>query len=132
MTKTKLAWRLKSLPTPDEVRELFKDKIITQEEAREILFSQETEIEVDKKSLESEIKFLRELVDKLANGNYSRTIEIVREVERPWRRYPWYEPYVVWCNSSGGTFTVTNSGTSNLATGQYTTSTSDFSSIKTF
>ena len=103
-TKMKLNWRLSKLPTPDEVRELVKDKVITQDEAREILFSQETEEERDKNSLESEIKFLRELVDKLAKGNFSRS----------------------------GTFTVTNSGASDLATGQYTTSTSDFSSIKTF
>jgi hypothetical protein len=48
---TKLVWRLGKLPSPDEVRELVKDKIITQEEAREILFSQEDEIARDEKSL---------------------------------------------------------------------------------
>ena len=57
MTK-KIVWRLSKLPTADELRELVKDKIITQEEAREILFNLETEEERDKKSLESEIKFL--------------------------------------------------------------------------
>ena len=46
-----LKWRLSKLPTPDEVRELVKDKIITQDEAREILFSQETDEERDKDSL---------------------------------------------------------------------------------
>ena len=50
MTK-KLNWRLSKLPTPDEVRELVKDKIITQEEAREILFKEDTKEERNKEEL---------------------------------------------------------------------------------
>jgi hypothetical protein len=36
----KLVWRLSKLPTPSELTELVKEKIITQEEAKEILFSE--------------------------------------------------------------------------------------------
>lgn len=95
MTK-KLVWRLGKLPSPDEVRELVKDKIITQEEAREILFSSETEEERDKKSLEDEIKFLRELVSKLSNNQTTRIIETIKEVETPYRKIHWFKPYQDW------------------------------------
>ena len=91
MTK-KLVWRLGKLPSPDEVRELVKDKIITQEEAREILFSQETEEDRDKGSLKEEIKFLRELVQKLSNR--STIIETIKYIEKPYTNLGWYQPYV--------------------------------------
>ena len=58
MTKTKLIWRLNKLPTTEELRELVKDKIITNEEARDILFNFESEEDRDSESLKSEIKFL--------------------------------------------------------------------------
>lgn len=95
MTK-KLTWRLSKLPTPDEVRELVKDKIITQEEAREILLNEEDVDERSKESLEKEIKFLKELVDKLSNNNKSIIIEKIKEVEVPYRRWDFYYPYQEW------------------------------------
>ncbi len=98
MTK-KIKWRLSNLPTPDEVRELVKDKIITQEEAREILFSQEDEKVRDSKSLESEIKFLRELVDRLSKSNPVQILETIRYVEKPYQRWDWYKPYTQWENN---------------------------------
>lgn len=98
MTK-KLSWRLSKLPTPDEVRELVKDKIITQEEARDVLFSSETEKERDEKSLKSEIEFLRELIEKMS-GSRDRTIEIIRQAQVPYHKYEWYPQYAVWCSSS--------------------------------
>lgn len=131
MTKKNLVWRLGKLPSPDEVRELVKDKIITQEEARDILFSQETEEERDKKSLESEIKFLRELVDKLSQNNQTRVVEVIKEIKVPYVRWQWYQPYqnwgdnIVYC-ASGNTL---YSGTTNSSgTGENCT----FSAIKTF
>lgn len=109
MTK-KLVWRLGKLPSPDEVRELVKDKIITQEEAREVLFKEESENDRDTKSLEEEIKFLRTLVEKLSTSS-SRIVEVIKEVHRPWQTYPWYQPYNTWtCVTSG-------SNTSGLAAG---------------
>jgi hypothetical protein len=132
MTK-KFTWRLSKLPTPDELRELVKDKIVTQEEAREILFNQEEESERDEASLKSEIKFLRELIDKLTKDQ-NRVVEIIREVERPYIKWHWYQPYQNWgdsivlCNgqitvsSSNGTYLTASSTSGNYA----------FTAIKTF
>ncbi len=105
MKKKKITWRLSKLPAPDELRELVKDKIITQEEARGVLFKEVEEIEGDRdvKSFESEIKFLRELVEKLSKGN-TQIIETIRTIEVPYIRDRWYQPY---CHWSGGTSNIT-------------------------
>lgn len=55
----RLRWRLSNLPTVEELRDLVKDKIITQDEAREILFSKEAE---DISSLKKEVEVLRRIV----------------------------------------------------------------------
>lgn len=129
MTKT-LNWRLSKLPTPDEVRELVKDKIITQEEARDILFSKEEQEDRDKKSLESEIKFLRELVERLSQNNRSAIYETVKYIEKPYIRWNWYKPYGVWC---GDNMNVTTNGNNLLAQAQsMSTQAVNFSDIKTF
>ena len=137
MTK-KLNWRLSKLPTPDEVRELVKDKIITQDEARGILFSSETEEERDKKSLESEIKFLRELVEKLSSSK-TTIIETIREVQKPYHQYAWYKPYEVWCSASNSLNPANSTTTSTSAfycgsddTVYTASSGSNFSAIATF
>jgi len=108
MTK-QLKWRLGKLPTPDEVLKLVNDKLITKEEARDILFNEEVETERDKESLEAEIKFLRDLVEKLSQ-NRTNTIEIIKQVEVPYYQYHWYKPYEVWCSNSNTTFTTLSSG----------------------
>ncbi len=140
--KKQLVWRLGKLPTPAEVSELVKDKIITQEEAKEILFSSEDEIVRDKKNLESEIKFLRELVDKLSSGNTTRIVEVIREVEKPYYKWEWYQPYVIWSTSNQtiatGTFpykqTINSSQSINATLSNMPQSGKPlpFSSIKTF
>jgi len=133
-TKEKLVWRLSKLPTPEELRDLVKDKIITQEEAREVLFSKETIEDRDQESLKSEIKFLRELCEKLSSK--SQTIETIKYVEKPYIQYEWYRPYATWCVSNSN---LIGAGTTNVA--YYgggdtvlcsTSSTGDFSSISTF
>ena len=83
MTK-KLVWRLSQKPTVLELTELLKGGIITKEEAKEVLFNQEDEVDRDKKSLESEIKFLRELVEKLSKNQTSTIIETIRYIEKPY------------------------------------------------
>ena len=126
--KQKLVWRLGKLPSVEELRQLVIDKIITQNEAREILFNTETEEDRDKQSLESEIKFLRELVEKLSQ-NRSQIITTIKEVEVPYRRYPWYEPYITWYNApSSGCLTNATLGNVTLTASNYT----NFSDIKTF
>lgn len=101
MTKTteKLIWRLSSLPTPSELQGLVKDGIITKEEARLILLTKESVEERDKKSLESEIKFLRDLVDRLSKDAKVIT-ETIKIIEKPYYNYDWYKPYKYYCTSA--------------------------------
>ena len=91
---TKLKWRLSKLPTPQEVMELVNFKLITQDEAKDILFGEVDER--DEKSFKEEIEFLRGLVEKLSNNSETKIIEIIQE-----RNYtqPWYQPYQVWSTS---------------------------------
>lgn len=119
------------------LRGLVKDGLLDKEEARQILFSSETEEDRDKESLKQEIKFLRDLVEKLSNNNYSRTVEIIKEVEVPiYRSYPWWQPYQVWCGTNttqdirGVPLGVQNS-TMRMAQVQQGVS-ANFSSIQTF
>ena len=60
MKKTKIVWRLKTTPTVEEVNDLLKNEVITKEEAREILFTEETQEDVKTKYLKKEIEFLKE------------------------------------------------------------------------
>ena len=133
MTK-KIKWRLAERPTPSEISLLVEKELLTKDEAREILFSQEDEVETDKKALESEIKFLRELAQRLSNKNRSTIIETVREVQVPWRRYPWFQQYDFYCTAgtSGNLALYSNSATT--AGSSYTVSNQaqNFSDIKTF
>ena len=135
MTK-KYIWRLKESPTSEKHRELFKAGLITKDETRQMLFSSETEEDRDKKSLESEIKFLRDLVASLSKNNNSRIVEIIREIEKPvYRPYPWWNQYSVWCGSVdtsstgiGGDTTVSTDGAVTNTAASY----QNFSDIKTF
>jgi len=108
----KIVWRLKEMPTPENLRELVKDGILSKDEAREILFNLE-EIGITSPKMEdlkSEIKFLRELVEKLIVKQeiQGKVVEIIRESEKPYHPYPWWNPYWTWTttsNSSIGTST---------------------------
>lgn len=97
MTKN-LKWRLGKLPTPDEVLKLVNDKLITKDEARDILFNEEVEQERDEDSLKQEIKFLREIVEKLSK-NRNQIVETIRIVEKPYHQQIWYQAYNTWCLS---------------------------------
>lgn len=102
---TKTKWRLAKLPTPDELRGLVADKIITNEEAREILISQQDDEDRDVESLKSEIQFLRSLVKQLSSVN--QIVTVVKESAPSYQKYPWYGPYYSWCS------TVDTSGVNN-------------------
>ena len=110
MTKS-LKWRLSKLPTSEEVTKLVNDKIITKEEAREILFNEVEEEEQTLEDAKKEIKFLKELVEKL--GTRTQIIENIRYIQEPYYKYTWITPYVTWCggNSIG---TYTSGGTSTM------------------
>jgi len=109
--KEELVWRLGKLPTVEEITTLIDKKIITQEEAREILFNKKIEDERDVKSLETEIKFLRDLVERLSQTR-ERVVEVIKEVVKPvYIKEPWYQPYYYWCGGSS-TITLGNTTTS--------------------
>ena len=127
MKKEVLKWRLAEKPSVHGLQELVSSGIITKQEAREILLTLETEEDRDRKSLEAEIKFLKELVEKLSNR--SQIVETIKYVEKPYYNWDWYKPYQVYCttgNSSGLTLTT---GTSQVAN-QALTSLASFSNIK--
>lgn len=135
----KTKWRLFELPTPAEVGQLVRDEILTKEEAREILISKENDEERDKKSLQGEIKFLRELVEKLSSNRKSDIIREITVIEKPYRQQPWFQPYYTFAGAntliSSGTNAVGGLGSSGTAT--YTDATNSivplsFSDIKTF
>lgn len=140
--KKKIIWRLANRPTPTEVIELNNAGLLTKDEAREILLTEETETTVSENSLKSEIKFLRELVEKLSK-NSNTIIETIRYIEKPYLRQDWYAPYVNWCNAGSnnpvmygaggavGINTVSNAVMQGTSNAQQALSKS-FSSISTF
>ena len=127
--KKKLVWRLRESPSAENLERLVHSELLTKDEAREILFSHEDERSDD--SLKSEIKFLRELVEKLSKRD--KVVEVIREIEKPYTIYPWYRPYATWinvdCSATGwdGTYTATDGGLSITTTGMV-----NFSDISTF
>ena len=93
MTKKTLKWRLSDLPTGDEVASLVEQKVITAEEARDILFNEEKEDTNQVAALKEEVKFLRELVDTLAT-KHNGWMTIYHEYRELKPRYPvWYNTY---------------------------------------
>lgn len=139
-----LKWRLSKLPSSEEVLSLVKDGVITKEEAREILFTTSSEGERDEDSLKAEIKFLRELVAKLSNNQQTRIIEVIKEVEKPYYRWDWHQPYMYYCSgTSGQTYALGAQATGATAltasaesfpinAGLASTGSRDFTNIKTF
>lgn len=124
MKKKVLRWRLGNLPTAQDVDRLFMDGIIDKEEAREILFTQEEKEDRDKKSLKEEIKFLRDLVERLSDRQ--ETIKIIETIKEPYDPKPWYKPYEIWCGSGTST-SITDNSVMYL-----TAESSSFNDIKTF
>jgi len=98
MTK-KIKWRLSKLPDPLELADLVKGGLLTKDEAREILFTEENDEDRDKQSLKEEIKFLRELVQKLSNNSRSEIIRTIEYIEKPYRKYDWWQPYQMYCST---------------------------------
>ena len=127
-----LKWRLTKLPTVEELTLLVEKNIVTKEEAKEVLFNNETERDVE--SYKQEIKFLKEVIDKL--GDRDRIVTVVKEYVPHYITQPFYQPYwtYVTCQTTGGNITTT-AGTNYLdcsGTGYTTGSNSvdcNFSSI---
>ncbi len=113
--KKKLIWRLGKLPTVEELIMLINDKLITKEEAKDILFNFEDEKKEDSlESLKSEVKFLKEIIEKLSRNNPYQLYQYVQQVQPIYYRQPWYQPFVTYCSASnqkltGGVTSGTNS-----------------------
>lgn len=132
MKKEELKWRLEKLPTVNELSVLIEKKIITPEEAKEVLFTQEKKEDRDKKSLKEEIRFLKKLVERLSE-NRTNIIQTIEKIQPTYIDKRWYEPYHHWYiastsdNTSNGTF-MCQTSTGELASYQI----GNFSQIKTF
>ena len=106
--KNELKWRLGKLPTPDEVTRLVNDKIITKEEARDILFKTDEILEVD--SLKDEIKFLKDIIEKLSSSNYNNLSRYIIEYKPIYRESVWYPKYIGWTTCIGNSSYTTTLG----------------------
>lgn len=105
-----LKWRLSELPTGDEVASLVEQKVITTKEARQILFNEGKDDSKKVKELSEEVKFLRELCDKLAAKSNGWTT-IIREYQQYKPIYPtWYTGYsgVINTGATSGSLTTTS------------------------
>lgn len=106
MKKT-LNWRLKDLPDAVDVAELVDKKVITPEEARQLLFNEGKDEGKKVKELEEEVRFLRDLCDKLAAKSGGWTT-VVHEYRNYKPLYPtWYGAYGGVINAVGDTTTST-------------------------
>ena len=98
-----LKWRLSEKPSVTAIKELVDSKIITTEEARQIILE---ETEYNSKSFQEvldEIKVLRELVLKLSERESKEIIKYI-QLQSNWTSLPfrndyWYQPYLNWCTS---------------------------------
>ena len=86
-----LKWRLSKLPTVEELTSLEEKKILTKEEVKKILFNNETVEERDVESYKSEIKLLREVIDKLSDRQSVANVLI--EYIPKYVTQPFYQPY---------------------------------------
>ena len=101
MTK-ELKWRLGKLPSPEEVVNLINSKIITKEEAREILFRTEDVEEKSTDDLKSEIKFLKEVIEKLST--HQSIVKVIEQIQYPvYIQKPWYPQYQSWLTTCQST-----------------------------
>lgn len=68
-----MVWRLKDLPTGDEVAALVEQGVLSKDEAREILLRDEEEENKDEKvkALKEQIEFLQKVVDALTRRQYT-------------------------------------------------------------
>lgn len=116
MTKKQLNWRLKDLPDAVDVAELVDKKVITPEEARQLLFNEGKDEGKKFNELEEEVRFLRELCDKLAAKTSGGWTTVVHEYRDYSPKYPtWYRSYGTVINAINTTgFINTTTGTSTI------------------
>jgi len=106
-------WRLSTQPTVDEITTLLEKKVITNEEAKDMLFRGEDEKKPDHnelKEIKDELKLLRELV--LSRIDNSQTV-IIKKYYDEWYHRPYFPSWTnTYCSSTGlGTTTTGGSVT---------------------
>lgn len=92
----KLVWKFKDLPSAEAVSSLVKEKVITPEEARSILFREEVKSGDEVEALQEMVKTLSEMVKDLIARSQNVTLMPYTKVVTVPRRY---EPYWVSGNS---------------------------------
>lgn len=93
-----LTWKLQKLPTVDEVRDLAGAGIILPEEARQLLFKEETpKTDADRiDALETMVKTLQEII---ASRHNIVTVPYVKTIEVSPRQRPYWNE--VWMSTNG-------------------------------
>ena len=105
-----LTWKLKSLPTVEQIKELRETGIITKEEARQLLFKEETpKSDADRvAALEEMVKTLQEMTQELLNKpNNIVNVPFVRTIEVAPRQRPYWNE--IWMSTGSGSITTTQS-----------------------
>lgn len=117
MTKKELKWRLKNLPTINELETLVANSIITKEEARKLLFNeQEPRKESDENmALKKQIEFLEGLVKELSKQQHISTIPVYLN-----RYVEMYRPFYGSTWTSGGSVTGISTPSTNTSIANYT------------
>lgn len=112
-----LKWRLSEKPTVTSLKELVDSKIITTEEARQILLDETQFNSKDFDDVLEEIKLLRKLVLEVAERQHNPET-IIKIIERynpiyieRWKQNPWIQPYINWCGTTADQQNFTLSGT---------------------
>lgn len=106
MTAKSLKWRLRELPTGDEIAQLVEQGVITKEEARDLLFSDGNDTQEENKALKEQIKFQQETIDKLIDKlNSSNAYWTIHHTYTP--RYP----TTYWINAVGSSSSGSLMGT---------------------
>jgi len=73
--KEKLSWRLPQLPSGEEVAALVEQKVLTTDEAREIVLKKDNKVEDDIKDLKEQVEFLKGVIQTMANnGNVNNYV----------------------------------------------------------
>lgn len=99
----KLVWRLATRPTTDEVIKLLDAKILTKDEAREILVEEKDDKKLSsdtEKDLKDELALLRKLVFKLADMNIVGVYPYILKEIQVLPSSPWVQPWVTYCCSA--------------------------------
>ena len=100
----KLVWKFKDLPSAEAVSSLVKEKVITPEEARSILFREEVKRSDEVEALQEMVKTLSEMVKDLMSRSQSVTLVPYTKVVTVPRRYETY-----WINAVGNAGGITMS-----------------------